>query len=433
MSITPVTKHYLEDHAEKESRAVSTIPYQFSHVLTIPVFNEGEQTIKLIESVKEKNCLIIINVNAMETSTPEVIKKNLSLLKTIRQNYFEIWRAKNCPGISLHQTPSSRLLLVDKTSGSLLMKPKTGVGLARKIIADIALALISENKVTSKWIYCTDADVVLPKNYFKRTELLDSNISAATYPYTHVSYSDDVAEQQAMTLYEISLRHYVFGLRYAGSPYAFPTIGSTIVIQPEAYAKVRGFPVREAAEDFYLMNKLAKVGKIKELSGDPVILDGRKSNRVPFGTGIGVIKISDYDSPIDDTTFYHPASFDLLKSWITTINSFTPNTRIEHIAKVYQQHPQLNQVWEALISMDVNAAIMHARRHSKQISVARKHLHTWFDAFRTLKLIHYIRDHILPPVSIHELIKFPIYQGLNVGGVDCIKRLAERFRTLESV
>jgi hypothetical protein len=31
-------------------------------------------------------------------------------------------------------------------------------------------------------------------------------------------------------------------------------------------------------------------------------------------------------------------------------------------------------------------------------------MHTWFDAFRTLKLIHYLRDHHLPSISFEALV-----------------------------
>jgi hypothetical protein len=31
-------------------------------------------------------------------------------------------------------------------------------------------------------------------------------------------------------------------------------------------------------------------------------------------------------------------------------------------------------------------------------------MHTWFDAFRTLKLIHYLRDHHLPSISYQALV-----------------------------
>ncbi len=69
----------------------------------------------------------------------------------------------------------------------------------------------------------------------------------------------------ATQLYELSLRYYVAGMKFARSPYAFHTIGSSMAVSPVHYARVRGFPKREAGEDFYLLNKLAKLGSVLEL------------------------------------------------------------------------------------------------------------------------------------------------------------------------
>ena len=68
----------------------------------------------------------------------------------------------------------------------------------------------------------------------------------------------------------LSLRYYVAGMKYARSHLThFHTIGSTMAVRASYYAKVRGFPKREAGEDFYLLNKLAKVGTVLELEASP--------------------------------------------------------------------------------------------------------------------------------------------------------------------
>src|SRR5690606_17786041 len=95
----------------------------------------------------------------------------------------------------------------------------------------------------------------------------------------------------ALVLYEISLRSYEYGLAYAGSPYAFQTLGSTLALNPAAYAKVRGFPKRLAGEDFYILNKLIKIGPIYLRNDRCLQIKDRPSQRVPFGTGTSVFKI----------------------------------------------------------------------------------------------------------------------------------------------
>ena len=153
-----------------------------------------------------------------------------------------------------------------QSSKGLDLPSKTGVGLARKIAADVALKLISDGKIKTTWVHCTDADVILPTDYFIFTNKIQ-NCSAAIYPYFHKQEHDDELRKKSMLLYELSLRHYVNGLLYAKSNYAHHTIGSTIAVDLEAYAKVRGFPARESGEDFYILNKLSKIGRIKKISG----------------------------------------------------------------------------------------------------------------------------------------------------------------------
>ena len=110
-------------------------------------------------------------------------------------------------------------------------------------------------------------------------------------------------------------------MNFAGSPYAFHTIGSTMAVSAVHYAKVRGFPKREAGEDFYLLNKLAKVGSVLELdvgTDDGAIeIDSRRSDRVPFGTGAAVNKITGLADPVREFQFYDPEVFGLLKTWAT--------------------------------------------------------------------------------------------------------------------
>ena len=128
---------------------------------------------------------------------------------------------------------------------------------------------------------------------------------------------------QATRLYEYSLRYYVAGLSFAHSPYAFHTIGSTIAVNAAHYAKVRGFPRRQAGEDFYLLNKLAKVGAIMQLGAEtdcePIDIAARLSDRVPFGTGAAVGKIMELEDPAREFLLYHPSVFGLLRSWLGSL------------------------------------------------------------------------------------------------------------------
>ena len=105
----------------------------------------------------------------------------------------------------------------------------------------------------------TDADSHLPDNYFS-SHPQDPKISVIIYTFKHENLGNDIGH--ATLLYETALRYYVAGLSWAGSPYAFYSIGSILAFNVKHYCQARGFPKRAAGEDFYLLNKLAKLGSI---------------------------------------------------------------------------------------------------------------------------------------------------------------------------
>ncbi|MEM9865782.1 MAG: glycosyltransferase [Myxococcota bacterium] len=157
-----------------------------------------------------------------------------------------------------------------------------GVGGARRVGLDLAARAFAEGRVAGPWLYTTDADAQLPPDYFQHEH---RSGAAMVFPFIHAPLDEAIAS------YELYLRHYVAGLQHARSPYAFHTVGSTIAVRAAAYAAVRGMPRRAAAEDFYFLNKVRKVGPVLSLQGAPIVLSSRASRRVPFGTGPAVARL----------------------------------------------------------------------------------------------------------------------------------------------
>jgi hypothetical protein len=121
-----------------------------------------------------------------------------------------------------------------------------GVGLARKTGSDIALQWMAAGGIGGQWLCCTDADATLPPGYFAQLESAASGAVAAVFPFRHMP-GDDAACNDATALYELRLHHYVLGLEYANSPYAFHTLGSCLAVRCAAYAHAHGFPKRAGA------------------------------------------------------------------------------------------------------------------------------------------------------------------------------------------
>jgi hypothetical protein len=428
-----VTDQYLATYAEKDIFSLEDFHHEFSNVVTIPAHDENIETISLtLNSIREKDSLVILVVNAQESSSASAKQSNLELIRNIRCHSREIWQSKKNTGITLQETASCTTLLIDKSSNQRHLPNKTGVGLARKISADIATKLIADGKLKTNWIHCTDADAILPDHYFQFTRGINDH-SAAIYPYNHSTSSHDNAHKNAMLLYELSLRHYVIGLNYANSKHAFHSIGSTIALHFEAYAKVRGFPIRESGEDFYILNKLLKMGKIYYPPSDPILIDGRFSSRVPFGTGRSVEKITSLKNPEDDFLFYNAEIFEKLKTWISAISKIgsLPNTRATKapFADIFKD-ATLNETLENIGAFD---AIETALKSSKNAHTCQQHLLTWFDGFRTLKFVHQMRDRYYPSISLRQLIQQPFYRSFNLPEDVTLAERMKQFKMIEAL
>jgi hypothetical protein len=381
-------------------------------MLVVPVCNETSAILRPLPPAAGRSLMILV-VNETEPSQPGVPAANRAFADDVHARFERKWQSGSSAGLKLFSDPASPrdVLLVDRFSEGLRFTGKGGVGAARKTGADIAAFLYHRQRVVSPWIHCSDADVVLPARYFSAASAggpeNTKTVAALIYPFRHVAGADGIDDgvAQMSRLYEYSLRYYVAGLNFARSPYAFHTIGSTMAVHAEHYAKVRGFPRREAGEDFYLLNKLAKTGSIQGLDEEtqcgPIAITARLSDRVPFGTGAAVGRMVGLENPFREFRLYHPAVFDLLKGWLGSLPLFWQKQSAD-LAGVLQPLG-LEKLIVHLNNAGVAGALEHSLRQSSSSARFTRHMHTWFDAFRTLKLVHYLRDHHYPSISFEAL------------------------------
>jgi len=398
---------YLDRYAEPEARELGPLRRRFGHVLTIPAYGEGRELMQALASIPVGalgDVLIVLVINGRADSPPSMMEANRTTLEALRADGDR--GIPLGPNATVHEHPRGTLLLVDRATRGRELPPRHGVGLARKIAADIALALWSEGNVASPWIHCTDADVVLPTDYFEAAtaKVTGDSDAALLYPFRHVDATREALE------YEISLRYYVAGLRFAGSPYAFHTIGSTLAVHASAYARVRGFPKRLAGEDFYLLNKLAKVGTIRSLDGEPIRLSARASKRTPFGTGRALERARGHERDLAPLCVYHPDVFSDLGAWLQTLDALAEAgdaaDPTDLLAKQIGTWP--SAVAQRLaVQLDQTGAWAAARigvQRCRTPITRAKHLHAGFDAFRTLKLIHALRAGGLASIPLRDAL-----------------------------
>ncbi|MYF09545.1 MAG: hypothetical protein F4229_00830 [Gammaproteobacteria bacterium] len=359
MTSRQAIERYLDRYGEPEAQRMPPLAARHEHVLTVPCYDEPPECVGDLLGRLDASALVILVINAPSDADTEA-----------RHRTEAFWRALG--GVDDEPFHFSRwrqqldLLAVNRAARDRLIPRRQGVGLARKIAADMASALIAAERITSPWIHMTDADAELPADYFAH---MPARPGCALHPYRHEA-PPELAD--AMRLYELHLRYYVNRLRWAGSPYAFHTIGSTVSIHADTYVKVRGVPKRNAGEDFHLLNKVAKVAPIHRLSHPEICLKARLSTRVPFGTGPALRRMTGDDRPLS----YAPESFIRLA---------------EVIAHIDRAAPLSNESAALLEELGYPRFRTQAQRQHRRPETLRKATHEWFDGLRTLRFIHLAR------------------------------------------
>jgi hypothetical protein len=180
-------------------------------------------------------------------------------------------------------------------------------------------------------------------------------------------------------------------------------MGSALAIPVPSYAAVRGFPRKNAAEDFYVLDKLAKVGEIVRLDGARLLLEGRPSDRVPFGTGRALLDLVGKKNGLERFRLYHPLVFAHVAQWVRVLDAVARSggSLEAGLAEMPSGNPffRADVLQETLGKLGAFEAVREALGATKEPGALRRRLHEWFDAFRTLKLVHGLRDAGLP--SMH--------------------------------
>jgi hypothetical protein len=427
---------YLAHYAEVEARSLPPLGRTFGHVVVIPAYDEGNNLFTTLKSIPPGPLGDVLTILVVNTPADTPLRVELRSQQLIERLGSELeLGAGSRPLFRSIDHPRGTLLCIDRT-GSRSLPAGQGVGLARKIGCDVALHLHARGSVRSAWIHTTDADVKLPRDYFEAApDSFDGEPPAALiYPFWH-HCEPPAALADAMQRYEVFLRYYVLGLADAGSPYAFHTLGSTLAIHASAYAKVRGFPRRSAGEDFYLVNKLAKVGHILQLQHPVLLIGGRSSHRVPFGTGAALKQILVDSAQGRTYRVYDPEVFQCLKVWLTALELLCIDLACgdlrDYLEAAGRAHgsADIEQLHREMLQAGFLSAASHARQISHDASTMSRHLHTWFDGFRTLKLIHRL-TRFSPKVELLDAIRHsPFLEGLAKAADDLEKlrrTLAER-------
>jgi hypothetical protein len=403
---------YLSRYAETVVEVEPLVSSHYETALVIPVYHEDPAVLSrlLPPTGGEARQLVILVVNQPALASQDDTKQNEKFLEFVR-----LQGDSRCltDSATLVREPFSRktvdVLLVDATRGRYALRQKEGVGRARKMGFDLALALYHSGKLAGPYVGSSDADVVIPPGYVESLTSAAENwvsqknchYAALLYPYQHIaSGARDL--QKTMIAVELGFRYYVLGLSYAGSPYAYHSLGSALAVSLPHYAEVRGVPNRQAGEDFHLLAKLSKLAPLRRLSSPTISIETRLSKRVPFGTGPALEKALQGSS--SEVMAYHPDAFEYLRSFLGQLVDWARAGTLGH---EFQFEPHV----PAWVKEEAQVFMASTRPHLMSCPTAahrERRVHERFDALKTLQFVH--RAHR------EGLVMLPITEAMGCAG-----------------
>ncbi len=358
--------------------------------VVVPAFDEPSDCVEtLLSRLRfDQRVLVIFVVNAPLSTSPFALSRNRDLVRALRSRGEILGENAPLSVIRADGPAQLDLALVDLTDGEFRLKEKEGVGKARKWGFDLALSLFRRGDLASPYMGSTDADAILPPDYFK--PLCEENSaevpSALLYPYEHAPLGDARVDR-VMQAVEASFRYHVLGLARARSPYAYPALGSSFAVHLPAYAEVRGVPNRQAGEDFHLLSKLAKVSPHRRLSAPRITLLTRTSGRVPFGTGPTLARALAGPEE-EDVLVHHPQAFHLLGALLLALTES---------AEAWPAHgrglPRDCPAWMRAKYSEVDTRLRRGYGSLPQAAHRLRRLHESFDALSSLQFLHLAESH----------------------------------------
>jgi hypothetical protein len=395
-------------------------------IVTIPVYHESGLE-RCLDSLFKCACNsengsyrseVLILINAPANAPLEILEQNLATLKAT-----EAWiKAHPHPCIDFH-------VWLDHTFG----KKEAGVGTARKILMDEAVRRFSLLERPEGIIASMDADAIVQSNYLEALIAHFGNTDGCSIRFEHPLSADSrtgihsdgphsPSVYDAIAQYELHLRYYLQSVRFTGYPFAYHTVGSSFAVRADIYCKEGGMNRRQGGEDFYFIQKVAQRGNFSQCNSTCVFPSPRPSDRVPFGTGPVVSRLSSGKGPLMS---YDPRPFAMLKELFLGISK-----------PEILRGPWPEPLQSFLEEQDFKGALEEIQRNSASGPAFRKRFWRWFNMFRIMKFLHYAREQGYPDIPVAEaaaeLLRVidPESKGIPSVGLD-VKKLLLIYRMLD--
>ncbi len=379
---------YFEKHLFRPVRLQEKPAGDLSLIVVIPCHNEPNVVATLNSLNDCSSCTgtveVIIALNGAANSSGAIKSQNENSFQEI---------------ISWQANQRGRRFRLFVLRDEDLPSRHAGVGLARKIGMDEAAWRLESIGKKDGVIVCLDADCVVEPNYLSAIEKYFLNhplAKAASIYFEHPLDISDTTLREGIINYEIHLRYYIQGLKYAGYPFACHAIGSGMCVRSNVYQRAGGMNRRKAGEDFYFLHKIIPLGGFGTINNTTVYPSPRISDRVPFGTGRAMKEWA--DNPAGFTT-YNIRIFDDLKIFMESVSSYYKASG-EEARKSTEMLPL--PVRSFLESAGFLEKIEEVNAHTAGMKTFMPRWFNWMDGFRMLKMIHYMRNHFYPDMRVEE-------------------------------
>ena len=303
--------------------------------VALPILNESDNINKLLTCLDLQtfsNFTLVACVNQYDNWWEDEVK-----IDSCRDNQKSISLLNN-------NNYTFQIEIIDRsTKGTGWPIKKGGVGWARKTLMDYISSKANKNDI----IISIDADTYYPTNYFQ--SIFDffnaeKDICGLAIPYYHKL--DNSVTDRLILRYEIYMRYYLLNMMRIKNPYGYTALGSAMAFTVWAYTKAGGLTPVSAGEDFYFLQKLVKIGKIKSWISSVAYPSSRFSNRVLFGTGPALIKGQNGDW--ESYPHYHFSLFDKIAETYTLFKNLYSEEIITPMDEFLKNQTNSIDIWSPL-------------------------------------------------------------------------------------
>lgn len=362
---------YLSKYTQLPINSLPVAAEKFELAVVIPCYNEPDitSTIRSVYQCKSADIeiAVVVVVNDADNTNEEIKGQNRRTLALLSELEAE----------------SPEWITLFSINASNLPAKHAGVGWARKIGLDWAIAHFNDTNQPNGILVSLDADTTVDANYFEAISSFyeqETTAIGATLYFEHPLAYDPLGE--AITLYELYLRYYKQALENTGFPHSIYTIGSCFTVSAKAYVLQGGMNRRKAGEDFYFLQKLMPLGYVGTINNTIVHPSSRVSNRVPFGTGHAMQKSLNGLNELDQT--YPFEAFLVLKDFFARIDSFYLNKRLK-ITDLSENKSFIEFIRTSRFINELTLLIDNCA----SLTIFRKRFFHLFNAFRIVKWLNF--------------------------------------------